>query len=83
MTDTIAQKQDLNALSFEEALQELESIVKILEQGQGKLDDAISAYERGMALRQYCDQKLREAEARIEKITQTPNGHIQTAPLTE
>lgn len=73
----------LETLSFEEAMQELENIVKTLEQGQGKLDDAITAYERGMALRQYCDRKLREAEARIEKITQNSSGSVQTTPLTE
>ena len=52
---------DVAALSFEAALEELESIVKGLESGQSKLDDAIAAYERGSLLKVHCEAKLREA----------------------
>jgi exodeoxyribonuclease VII small subunit len=61
-------------LSFEEALAELERIVRGLEGGQQRLEDAISAYERGSALRRHCETKLREAEMRVEKIVTGGNG---------
>ena len=59
---------DLGSLSFEDALAELERIVRGLEGGQQRLEDAISAYERGSRLRQHCEAKLREAEMRVERI---------------
>lgn len=55
-------------LSFEDALAELEGIVKQLEGGQGRLEDAIAAYERGAALRRHCESKLAEAEAKVQQI---------------
>ena len=58
----------LSGLSFEDALAELERIVRGLEGGQQRLEDAIAAYERGSALRQHCEAKLREAEMRVERI---------------
>ena len=54
MSDT----QDMEALSFEQALAELEAIVTRLETGEGALDDAIAAYERGAKLKQHCQKKL-------------------------
>ena len=65
---------DILAMGFEEALEELKSIVGRLEAGQGKLDEAIEAYERGALLKRYCDQKLREAQEKIEKISLGPDG---------
>ncbi len=62
--------QDISGLSFEDALAELERIVKGLEGGQQKLEDAITAYERGALLRQHCEAKLAEAEARVQAIVQ-------------
>ncbi len=59
---------DLAHLSFEEALAELERIVRGLEGGQQRLEEAINAYERGSLLRQHCEAKLREAEMRVERI---------------
>jgi exodeoxyribonuclease VII small subunit len=56
------------ALSFEDALGELERIVKALEGGQQKLEDAIAAYERGARLRAHCEAKLAEAEQRVQAI---------------
>ncbi len=56
-------------LSFEEALTELEKIVKGLEGGASDLNASITSYERGMTLKKICEQKLKEAESRIEKIT--------------
>src|SRR6266568_3740173 len=55
---------DVSTLSFEEALAELERIVRALEGGQQKLEEAIGAYERGALLRQHCEARLAEAEQR-------------------
>ena len=63
----------VKALSFEEALVELEHIVGGLESGQGSLDDAIKAYERGSDLKKHCQKKLDEARMKVEKI-RLPEG---------
>ncbi len=63
-------------LSFEDALSELEKIVRGLEGGQQKLEDAITAYERGAALRRHCEAKLAEAEARVQAIVERADGSI-------
>ncbi len=74
-------KPDVSALSFEDALAELEQIVRGLENGQQKLADAIDAYERGAALRRHCEAKLTEAEARVAAIVQNADGSLSTRPL--
>jgi exodeoxyribonuclease VII small subunit len=71
---------DIAKLSFEEALLELEQIVKRLEGGTGKLDDAIQSYERGTLLKRHCEAKLREAQARVDKIVIAPDGSVTTEP---
>jgi exodeoxyribonuclease VII small subunit len=68
-------------LSFEEALAELETIVKGLEGGQGRLADAIAAYERGSELRRHCEARLAEAEARVEAIVAAADGSPATRPF--
>ena len=55
-------------LSFEEALSELDQVVRRLESGNIKLDDAVSAYERGVALQKQCAQKLQSAKAKIDLL---------------
>jgi exodeoxyribonuclease VII small subunit len=65
---------DISALSFEEALAELEAIVKRLEGGQAKLEQAIAEYERGAALRAHCERKLAEAEAKLQAVVTAANG---------
>ena len=67
---------DIAKLSFEEAMAELDRIVRQIEEGRGELDQAITAYERGVALKRHCESKLREAEARIEKITLNAEGGL-------
>ncbi len=67
---------ELSGLSFEDALAELERIVKGLEGGQQKLQDAIGAYERGAALRRHCEAKLLEAEARVQAIVERSDGSL-------
>lgn len=69
------------SLSFEEALTELESIVRGLEKGDISLENSIKAYERGTTLRQHCEKKLRDAEAKIEKITIGNDNTLKTQPL--
>ena len=65
---------NIKAMKFEDALAELEKIVQKLETGETKLDEAITDYERGAALKKHCEAKLAEAQARIEKITQSAGG---------
>lgn len=72
--------QDIESMSFEDALAELETIVRGLEAGSGRLDEAIAAYERGAMLRRHCEAKLQEAQARIEKIVLGPGGAVSAEP---
>jgi exodeoxyribonuclease VII small subunit len=73
---------DISQLSFEKALAALEDIVARLEAGKVDLEESIKIYERGEALRKHCETKLKEAEARIEKITLDPAGKpTGTQPL--
>ena len=71
---------DIAAMSFEEALEELEKIVRRLEEGKGKLDEAVRSYERGAALKKHCEAKLSEAQAKVEKIVLGPEGQVGTEP---
>ena len=82
MTDAKTQT-DVSALSFEEALKQLETIVRELEQGNVPLERSIEMYERGAVLRKHCDDLLKAAEAKVEKKQQlaqdgSPSG---TEPL--
>jgi exodeoxyribonuclease VII small subunit len=65
---------DIAKMPFEDALKELESIVSRLEQGAVALEESITIYERGEALKSHCDRLLKNAEMRIEKITLGPDG---------
>jgi exodeoxyribonuclease VII small subunit len=65
---------DIKTMSFEAALKELETIVDRLEKGDVELEASIVIYERGEALRAHCDGLLRQAEARVEKISLNQNG---------
>lgn len=68
-------------LSFEDALKELETIVRKLETGETTLEDSISSYERGILLKTHCEKKLQDAKAKIEKISVQKDGSIITKPL--
>ena len=70
------EKAEVAGLSFEDALAELERIVRGLEGGQQKLEDAIGAYERGAVLRRHCEAKLAEAEARVQAIVERADGSL-------
>ena len=67
---------EITKLSFEEALEELKQIVSRLESGEGRLDEAIGAYERGALLKRHCETKLREAQEKIEKISLKADGTL-------
>jgi exodeoxyribonuclease VII small subunit len=73
---------DVKKLSFERAIEELESIVKRLEDGKVPLEESVAIYERGELLKRRCEELLRQAEARVEKITLDAAGKpTGTAPL--
>ena len=77
-TKAPANATNVASLSFEDALAELDQIVRGLEGGQQKLEDAIGAYERGAALRRHCETKLAEAEARVSAIVEHEDGSLST-----
>ena len=82
----MAQAQDTNTdivkLPFERAIEELETIVKRLEEGKVPLEELVAIYERGEALKRRCEDLLRQAEARVEKITLDATGKpTGTEPL--
>ena len=72
--------KDIAGLSFEDALKELETMVQQLEQGKTKLDEAITAYERGALLKRHCEQKLAEAKMKVEKISFSADGSVTSQP---
>ena len=74
---------DIAGLSFEQALEQLEAIVKQLEAGQGKLDEAIESYERGAALKRHCEAKLKEAQQKVERIVMASDGTLRVEPADE
>jgi exodeoxyribonuclease VII small subunit len=71
---------DIVAMSFEEALAELEQLVRRLEGGQVKLDEAIRSYERGTQLKQHCERKLNEAQQRVDRIVIGSDGAVTAEP---
>ena len=73
---------DVKKLSFEKALAELEQIVQKLERGDVALEESVAIYERGEVLKRRCEELLRQAEARVEKITLDAQGKpTGTEPL--
>ena len=75
-----AKLPDIAKMSFEDALAELEEIVRTLEGGKGKLEEAITAYERGAQLKAHCEKKLKEAQAKVEKISLGADGSVSAEP---
>ena len=64
---------ELDKLTFEEAMKELEKLVDSLDKGDVSLDEAIAAYDRGSQLKDYCQNKLHEAKMKVETIQSTDN----------
>jgi exodeoxyribonuclease VII small subunit len=82
MTDHTTPNADIKAMSFEQALEALERIVDDLERGDVPLDQSIRIYERGEALKAHCDQLLKAAEDKVEKIRLSRDGKpMGTEPL--
>ena len=71
---------DIARLSFEDALSQLETIVRQLEDGKGELDQAIKTYERGARLKRHCEAKLQEAQIKVEKVVLGPGGAVGVEP---
>ena len=71
---------EISALSFEQALAELEKIVAELESGQAPLERSIEMYERGARLKAHCEQRLEAARLRVEKIVVGPQGAERVEP---
>ena len=69
--------KSIEKMSFEEALAELEEIVNKIDTGQESLADAVSSFERGVALKNHCEKMLKEAKLKIEKITVTSENKIE------
>ena len=69
-------------MSFEDALAELETIVKQLEQGDVELEQSIAIYERGAELKKHCETRLNSAELKVEQIVQGADGSAKTEPAS-
>ncbi len=67
-------EKEIAELSFEQALEQLNRIVGLLETGEAGLEDSIRAYERGIALKRHCEARLADAQARVEAITLDATG---------
>jgi len=72
---------EITSLSFEDALKELETIVRRLESGDSPLEKAIEEYARGTALKQHCQKRLESARLKVEKLSQSPTGAITAEPF--
>ena len=70
-------------MSFEDALRDLEGIVAKLERGDAPLEESISIYQRGAALKAHCEGKLKDAQMKVEKIVLDANGNAGTKPFDE
>lgn len=68
--------EEIEKLSFEGAMEELETIVRQLEAGKIKLDEAVAVYERGVKLKNFCEEKLQSAKSKIDKLIIGKDGKI-------
>ncbi len=78
---TAAKAKAVETMNFEEAVLELEGLVRQLESGSGGLETSIAAYQRGVELKNHCEKKLKEAQGKIEKITVSGDGKVKTEPF--
>ena len=72
---------DIEKMSFEKAMAELETIVSDLENGSIELEESIEKYQRGIQLKKHCDQKLKEANMKIDQIEIDKNGKVTEKPF--
>ena len=73
--------EEISSLSFEKALSQLEDIVRQLEGGENDLEESLAAYERGALLKAHCEDKLKKAQLRVEKISLSSNGEPELSPV--
>lgn len=76
----MAEAADIDGLSFEQALAELERIVGQLESGQAPLEESVKLYERGAALKAHCEKRLEAARLQVEKIVVGAGGQASVEP---
>lgn len=76
-------KKDLGKKKFEDALEELEKVVEQIESGELSLEDSLAAFEQGVRLVKYCNQKLTEVERKIELLVKDKEGKLQLEPLAD
>ncbi|MBU2875997.1 exodeoxyribonuclease VII small subunit [Marinobacter salexigens] len=79
----MAGQQDATSIAdFEKSLDELETLVRNLEQGELSLEQSLTAFERGVKLTRTCQQALKNAEQRVEKLVQNDDGSLETRPFS-
>lgn len=84
MSESIKNKNKIDKnTSFEDAMTELENIVRQLEGGKVKLEDAVELYETGSELKKHCDAKLKEAKLKVQKVSVSSNGEISSSKIEE
>lgn len=81
MSNDEAAARPIADMSFEDALRELEAIVRRLESGDAALEETLSIYERGAQLRAHCEERLKAAQLRVEKIVLKADGGVGAEPL--
>ncbi len=74
-------QKDISAMSFEDAMKELENILNRIDMGEEPLENAVSAFERAAQLRNHCEKKLELARLRIEKVVGTSEGRVATEEM--
>jgi exodeoxyribonuclease VII small subunit len=77
----MSEESTTSVADFEKALNELEDLVRKLEQGELSLEQSLSAFERGVKLTRECQSALRNAEQRVQQLMQRENGDIETRPF--
>lgn len=83
MTNAPSDLPSADALSFEDALKELEQVVRHLEEGRLPLEEAIGAYARGAELKERCEALLSQARLKVEAVLANAQGALTKAPLTD
>ncbi|MBI1339204.1 exodeoxyribonuclease VII small subunit [bacterium] len=78
-----APRPDISSMSFEDALSQLEDIVRKLEAGDVPLEDSIRIYERGAALKAHCEARLKDAELKVERVILGPDGPRGLDPVED
>ena len=77
----MSETKAIEKMSFEEALASLEEIVKRIDTGQENLADAVASFERGVILKNHCENMLKAARLKIEKIVKAEDGTLSTAEV--